>query len=146
MIPKIESANIALTISGLVTPKLTLASAGISVDTIVQNSSIERIADVTFTISKEHLQEALAIVKPLAESIKAKDCFGSGNLGNVSIVGTGMQHYPGYASLMFRSLFEAGVNIEMITTSEIRITCIISESRADEAVRVLHQAFELEMG
>ena len=121
-----------------------LAGAGISVDTIVQNSSIERIADVTFTISKEHLQEALAIVKPVADSIKAKDCFGSGNLGNVSIVGTGMQHYPGYASLMFRSLFEAGVNIEMITTSEIRITCIIAEDRVEDAVRALHRAFSLD--
>ena len=121
-----------------------LASAGISVDTIVQNSSVERIADVTFTISKEYLQEALTIVKSVADSIKAKDCFGSGNLADVSIVGTGMQHYPGYASLMFRSLYEAGVNIEMITTSEIRITCIVSDDKVEDAVRALHKAFKLD--
>jgi aspartate kinase len=66
------------------------------------------------------------------------------DLGNVSIVGTGMQNSPGYASDMFRALANAGVNIEMITTSQIRITCIISRSQVHEAVKVLHKAFQLD--
>jgi aspartate kinase len=121
-----------------------LSDAGISVDTIVQNSGIENLADLTFTVRRENLQEALFIVQSISKKIHARDCFGNDGLGNVSIVGTGMQNYPGYASLMFRSLYEAGVNIEMITTSEIRITCIVDEDKVETAVRALHKAFNLD--
>ena len=121
-----------------------LAEKGISVDTIVQNSSVERITDLTFTVARGDLEAALGIVRPVAESMGAGDCVGDAHLGNVSIVGTGMQHSPGYAARMFRALYEANVNIEMITTSEIRITCIVAEDRVEDAVRALHKAFQLD--
>lgn len=121
-----------------------LAQEGISVDTIVQNASIERITDLTFTVAREDLEKAFSIVKPVAQGMGASDCICDAHLGNVSIVGTGMQNNPGYAARMFRSLYEADVNIEMITTSEIRITCIIAEDKVEDAVRALHKAFALD--
>ena len=121
-----------------------LSDAGISVDTIVQNSGIGDLADLTFNVGKENLTKAVDIVHTVSKKIGARDCFGNAGLGNFSIIGTGMQNYPGYASLMFRSLYEAGVKIEMITTSEIRITCIVDEDKVEIAVRALHKAFNLE--
>lgn len=121
-----------------------LASAGISVDTIVQNASIQGITDLTFTVAKGDLTRAMGVVKPIASSIGARECVGDTKLGKVSIIGTGMQNTPGYAARMFSALSERGINIQLITTSEIRITCIISEARVEEAVWVLHRAFELE--
>ncbi len=121
-----------------------LAEAGVSVDTIVQNASIEGITDLTFTVARSDLSEAIQIVEPIAKSIRAKGCVSDSKLGKVSIVGTGMQNTPGYAARMFRALYDAGINIELITTSEIRITCIINETKVADAVRALHKAFELE--
>ena len=121
-----------------------LAEQGISVDTIVQNSSVERIADVSFTVSRGDLKRALEIIGPALQEIKGGRVSSESNLGKVSIVGSGMQNAPGYAARMFRSLARAGVNIEMITTSEIRITCIVREERVREAVEALHRDFELE--
>lgn len=120
-----------------------LAREGISVDTIVQNASIERITDMTFTVSRRDLRRALEVVEPVARSIGSRGCVSDERLAKVSIVGTGMQNTPGYASTMFRTLYEAGINIEMITTSEIRITCIIAEGAVPAAVRALHAAFRL---
>jgi aspartate kinase len=122
-----------------------LAEAGISVDTIVQNASIENITDLTFTVAKSQLAGAMGVVEPIARSIGARECVSDSRLGKVSIIGTGMQNAPGYAARMFRSLSEENINIQLISTSEIRITCIIDESRLDDAVRVLHRAFELEI-
>ncbi len=121
-----------------------LAEAGISVDTIVQNAGLERLTDLTFTVIKADLNRALEIIQPVAADIGASQVLGETGLAKISIVGAGMQSAPGYAARMFRALFEAGINIELITTSEIRITCIIDESRVVEAVRALHKAFELE--
>jgi aspartate kinase len=81
---------------------------------------------------------------PAAKTIGAKDCISDITLGKVSIVGTGMQNAPGYAARMFRTLYDNGINIQLITTSEIRITCIIDEGRVKEAVKALHKAFHLE--
>ncbi len=121
-----------------------LAAAGISVDTIVQNASIENITDLTFTVAKSHLAKAMEVVKPIAKSIGARECASDSKLGKVSIIGTGMQNSPGYAARMFGALSEQGINIQLITTSEIRITCIIDETNVEDAVRILHRAFELE--
>ena len=121
-----------------------LAQADVSVDTIVQNASINRITDLTFTVTRSDLVKAMSIVEPVAKSIGAKDCVSDSKLAKVSIVGTGMRNSPGYAAEMFEALSVAGINIELISTSEIRITCIIDEDRIGEAVRVLHQAFKLE--
>lgn len=121
-----------------------LSDAGISVDTIVQNASAEKITDLTFTVARNELDKAMRLAQPLAKQIGAGEILSDVSLAKVSIVGAGMQSGPGYAATMFRTLFDAGINIELITTSEIRITCIIDESKVKEAVRALHKAFELE--
>lgn len=121
-----------------------LADAGISVDTIVQNASELQLTDMTFTVSRGDWEETQEISKPLAEELGAADVVLKHDLVKVSLIGTGMQSGPGYAATMFRSLSDAGINIELITTSEIRITCLVNADRGEEAVRVLHSAFELD--
>ena len=121
-----------------------LAKANISVDTIVQNASIENITDLTFTVAQDELTKAMSVVGTVAKDIGAEQCVSDSNLAKVSIVGTGMQNIPGFAARMFRTLYEQGINIQLITTSEIRITCIISKERVKDAVQALHKAFELE--
>ena len=121
-----------------------LSEANISVDTIVQNASIENITDLSFTVARNDLAKAMSIVETVIKSIGAKQCVSDPKLAKVTIVGTGMQNTPGYAARMFRTLHEQGINIQLITTSEIRITCIISEDRVKDAVQALHRAFELE--
>ena len=121
-----------------------LAEAGISVDTIVQNASVERLTDLTFTVTRADVERGMEIVRPVAAEIGAPEALADTHLAKVSVVGAGMQSGPGYASRMFRTLFEAGINIELITTSEIRITCLIDAERVPAAVRALHKAFELE--
>ena len=121
-----------------------LTRANISVDTIVQNASINSITDLTFTVARSDLLKTMSIVEPVAKSVGAKQCVTDAKLAKVSVVGTGMQNTPGYAARMFRALHQHGINIQLITTSEIRITCIISEDKITDAVRALHQAFELE--
>jgi len=121
-----------------------LTDANVSVDTIVQNVSADRTTDMSFTVERVDVTRALEVALAVAKEIGAADCVANDHLGNVSIVGTGMQNAPGYASRMFRALSNAGINIEMITTSQIRITCIVDETQVDAAVRVLHDAFELE--
>jgi len=121
-----------------------LAEAGINIDTIVQNASINNITDLTFTVAKSQLRKAMEKVKPIARSIGAGDCVSAAGLGKVSIIGTGMQNTPGFAARMFSALSDKGVNIQLISTSEIRITCIIEEAKVKDAVKALHRAFELE--
>ena len=122
-----------------------LAEAGISVDTIVQNASIENITDLTFTVARSQLKRAMVVIEPIAASIGARECVSDDQLGKVSIIGTGMQNVPGYAARMFDTLSTEKINIQLISTSEIRITCIIEESRVEDAVRALHHAFEMEI-
>ena len=121
-----------------------LADAGISVDTIVQNASIENVTDVTLTVSRKDLKRAEVLMRPISETLGSRGFVSDPELAKVSIVGTGMQNAPGYASRMFRALYDANINIELITTSEIRVTCIVSLSRANQAVEALHNAFVLE--
>lgn len=121
-----------------------LAKVGISVDVIVQNASVEGLTDLSFTVARSDLPKALEVIRPVASHIGAKGLHSDDRLAKVSIVGTGMQYAPGYASRMFRALADAGINIEMITTSEIRITCIVREDRVKDAVRALHKAFRLD--
>jgi aspartate kinase len=121
-----------------------LADAHLSIDTIVQNASEDNLTDLTFTIAKGDLARALPYVHEIAKRIGAKEVVADERMGKVSIVGTGIQSAPGYAARMFRTLSEAGINIEIISTSEIRITCIVPEDRVADAVRALHKAFELE--
>ncbi|HEX9015581.1 MAG TPA: aspartate kinase [Chloroflexota bacterium] len=121
-----------------------LAEAGVSVDVIVQNVSVEGATDLSFTVARADLGKALRIVERVAAEIGARDVKSSDALGKVSVVGAGIQGAPGIAADMFRALYDSGVNIEMISTSEIRITCIIAREKVEETVRRLHAAFELD--
>lgn len=121
-----------------------LAKQSVSVDTIVQNASLERATDLTFTVARTDLKRALKIVELVSEEVGAQGIASSDSLAKVSLVGTGMQNSPGYAATMFRTLYEAGINIELITTSEIRITCIVDEDKAPAALQALHKAFLLD--
>jgi len=86
----------------------------------------------------------MKLMEPVAKEIGAGDIVSDSSLAKVSVVGAGMQSAPGYAATMFRTLFAQEINIELITTSEIRITCIIAEKKVSDAVRALHKAFQLE--
>ena len=121
-----------------------LASSGISVDTIVQNASIDGFTDLSFTVIGSQLDDVVSQIESLKGDVGHVEIVTDKNLAKISIVGAGMLDAPGYASRMFRALADASINIEMITTSEIRITCIISEDTVSVAVKVLHEAFGLE--
>ena len=121
-----------------------LAKVGINVDTIVQNTSVERFTDISFTVTGADLPRALQEVESLVETLGAAGVVSDPTLAAVSVVGSGMQNTPGYASRMFRILADGNVNIDMITTSEIRISCIVKEDQAAEAVRLLHRGFQLD--
>ncbi len=120
-----------------------LADAGISVDTIVQNASINNMADLTFTITEDDLEKATAIVNQVASKLNAREVLTDTHIGKVSVIGSSMLNGPGYASTFFNSLADANINIELISTSEIRITVIVKEDKVLDAVRVLHSAFRL---
>jgi aspartate kinase len=121
-----------------------LAEAGVSVDTIVQNASEGHLTDLTFTTTRTDLRKAEAIMPAICAAVGASEFTSDSNLGKVSIVGVGIQTAHGYAARMFRALFDEGINIELISTSEIRLTCIIDADRVPDAVRALHAAFALE--
>ncbi len=123
-----------------------LAAMGISVDTIVQNTSAERATDISFTVARSDLPRALREVEAQLSFLGAAAVVSDATLASVSVVGSGMQNTPGYASRMFRILADGDINIDMITTSEIRISCIVLEAQVAEAVRLLHQGFRLADG
>jgi aspartate kinase len=121
-----------------------LADAGISVDVIVQNVGRSGRTDLTFSVAESDLKSAVKLVKTAAKAVGAQRVSSAGGIAKLSIVGTGMQGTPGIAAQMFRSLAEAGINIEMISTSEIRITCLVERAQVDKGVRILHKTFELD--
>ena len=121
-----------------------LTEVGISVDVIVQNASVGGATDMTFTVMRTDLARAEQVVRKVANDLGSGEVVTASDLAKLSIVGTGMQNAPGYASAMFRTLADAGINIEMITTSEIRITCLVKEAQVAEAARALHTAFDLD--
>ncbi len=121
----------------------TLADAGINVDMIVQNVSADGATDISFTLPHEQVGTAEPTVAALIGEIGATGSVTDSNIGRVSLVGAGMQTNPGVAATMFETLSNAGINIEMISTSAIRISCVVREDQAEQAVAVLHAAFEL---
>jgi aspartate kinase len=121
-----------------------LAEAHVSVDTIVQNASVEGLTDLTFTVAKDDMNRAVEVVRASLPALGASEVVTDAELGTVSVVGTGMASAPGYAARMFRTLFDNGINIELISTSDIRITCLVKRSQVDDAVRALHAAFSLD--
>jgi aspartate kinase len=121
-----------------------LAEAGIIVDMIIQNIRPEGQTDLTFTIPKAQFKTAMEIERKVAEEIEAQDVLGDKNIAMVSVVGVGMKNHSGVASMMFNTLARENINIMMISTSEIRISCVIEEKYTELAVRVLHTAFGLD--
>jgi aspartate kinase len=122
-----------------------LGAASISVDVIVQNVGLTGATDITFTVDEGDLKQAVALVQEANRQIGAQEVLSSGGLAKLSIVGTGMLGTPGIAGRMFRTLAEHKINIEMISTSEIRITCLVARGRAEDGVRALHSAFDLDV-
>jgi len=120
-----------------------IADNDIDVDMIVQNVSHTRRTDVSFTVPKQKAQKAIKITNRIAKKLNAGDVFLDEDIARVSIVGVGMKSHPGVAAKMFSSLAKNKVNIEMISTSEISISCIIQKKFAEKALRALHRAFYL---
>ena len=124
-----------------------IADANIDVDVIVQNVGHDGMTDMTFTVHRNDYARAVKILKSQVQPhIKCRDITGDERIAKVSIVGLGMRSHAGIAAQMFRTLAEEGINIQMISTSEIKITVVIEEKYTELAVRVLHKAFELEQG
>lgn len=122
-----------------------VADANIDVDMIIQNQGADGTTDFTFTVHKNELAKALNIINTKVQpTINAREIIGNDNIAKVSVVGVGMRSHVGIASQMFRTLSEEGINILMISTSEIKIAVVIEEKYMELAVRVLHQAFELD--
>ncbi len=122
-----------------------IARDNISVDMIVQNISEDgKTTDLTFTVSKNDFQKAIEKVKKISKEIGAKEVVGDTNISKVSIIGVGMRSHAGVAAKMFEALAKENINIQMISTSEIKVSCIIEEKYTELAVRVLHDTFELE--
>jgi aspartate kinase len=121
-----------------------IADANIDVDMIIQNASVDGITDFSFTVHRNDYQKALGIAKKVQAHIGAKGVVGDNRVCKVSMVGVGMRSHVGIASQMFRTLAEEGINIEMISTSEIKISVVVDEKYLELAVRVLHKAFGLD--
>ena len=123
-----------------------LSNANITVDMIIQNVSHEGCTDMTFTVPRSDFKKALKIVEETAVKIGAAGVESNQNIAKISIVGVGMRSHSGIASKMFEALSAEGINIQMISTSEIKVSCIIDDKYTELAVRVLHAAFGLEKG
>jgi aspartate kinase len=121
-----------------------IADANIDVDMIVQNVGVEGMTDVSFTVNRNDYQKAFKILEPIKAQIDARDVVGGGGIAKVSVVGVGMRSHVGIASKMFRALSDDGINIQMISTSEIKISVVIDEKYMELAVRVLHKTFGLD--
>jgi aspartate kinase len=121
-----------------------LADAGINVDMIVQNVGHDGATDLSFTVPRAELARAEKVLAPVVTEMGARGMTTDPTVAKVSIIGAGLHNAPGYAARMFGTLADAGVNIEMISTSEVRITCVIEESQLSAALDALHGAFELE--
>ena len=121
-----------------------VAEAGVVVDMIIQNTRAEGQTDLTFTVPKEDFSTAMEIERKVAGKIGAEGVLGDKNISKVSVVGVGMKNHSGVASIMFNTLAGENINIMMISTSEIRISCVIEEKYTELAVRVLHTAFGLD--
>ncbi len=121
-----------------------IAEAGIVVDMIIQNTRKGGKTDLTFTVPKADYKETMTIAQKVADAIGAEEVLGDTNIAKVSVVGVGMKNHSGVASVMFNTMARENINIIMISTSEIRISCVVDEKYGELAVRVLHTAFGLD--
>ena len=121
-----------------------VADANIEVDMIIQNVGVEGTTDFSFTVNKSDYDKAIAILRDVQKHLGAREVIGDSSIAKVSVVGVGMRSHVGVASQMFRTLAEEGINIQMISTSEIKISVVIDEKYLELAVRILHKAFQLD--
>jgi aspartate kinase len=121
-----------------------LADARVNVDMIVQNTSIQGHTDISFTVAATDLDSALGVCNAVAKEIGAASVESTEKIGRVSVIGAGMKSSPGVTAQMFETLTAHGINIEMISTSSIRISCVVAAEKVGEAVRALHTAFGLD--
>ncbi|MEN3014251.1 MAG: ACT domain-containing protein [Endomicrobiia bacterium] len=120
-----------------------LAKENINVDMIVQSAARGKKNDISFTISYNDLKKALEVLEEINKQLNSGGVVYEDNMAKVSIIGVGMRSHPGVAAKMFETLGKNNINIEMISTSEIKISCIIKKEHLETAVKSLHQAFEL---
>jgi aspartate kinase len=121
-----------------------IARANVNVDMIVQNASVEGRADVSFTVAKTDLPQALAVTAELTRTFGDVQVESDPDVAKVSVEGLGMRSHPGVAEKMFRALADEQINIMMISTSEIKISCVVEATKAEQALRAVHRAFELD--
>jgi len=121
-----------------------LAGANINVDMIIQSSSEHGKNDVTFTVAQKDLEEVKEVMEKIKKRLGTQEVFYDADMAKVSLVGAGMQSHPGVAARMFSALGKKGINIDLISTSEIKISCVVKKDKGSEAVRAIHQEFELE--
>ena len=121
-----------------------VAERNIEVDMIIQNTGADGLTDFTFTVHRNDFSDTLALLQPVAEELGAQGINGDDRIVKVSVVGVGMRSHAGIAASMFETLSNEGINVEMISTSEIKISVVIDEKYLELAVRALHRDFELE--
>ena len=129
-------------IAGFIFTKL--AEANINVDMIVQSSEKQGKNDISFTIQETDLEEVRRIIEEVKQQLGIKEVIYDSDMAKVSIVGAGMQSHPGVAARMFTCLGREGINIDMISTSEIKISCVVKKGKGRQAVRAIHREFELD--
>jgi len=120
-----------------------LAAAAVNVDMIIQSEARDGKNDISFTVAEADLKKALAALEPVKAELRAKGLLHEGGVAKIAVVGVGMRSHPGVASRMFQTLADHRINIQMISTSEIKISCVIRQEQVNEAVKVLHETFEL---
>jgi len=123
-----------------------IASENINVDIIIQNLGTNGRNDISFTLGVDEVEKAKKVSEELQKELNALDVKCDENIAKISIVGVGMKSHPGVAAIMFEALAKAEINIEMISTSEVKIACVIKEEKLEEAVKILHKSFKLEKG
>ncbi len=121
-----------------------LAKVGVNVDMIIQSAAREKVNDISFTVSRGDLKRAVLIMESVKTRLGAQSILSDDGVAKVSIVGVGMRSHAGVAAQMFSAMAKAGINLEIISTSEIKIACIVKQSDGPKAVKVLHKAFGLE--
>ena len=121
----------------------TIADAGISVDLIVQSIRKDEENDILFSVNKEDLNKTLAILEKISDEVGAKEVFYDEDVAKISIIGAGMANVPGVAATMFKALADRDINIEIISTSEIKVSCLIKKDRINDAAEGVHEAFKL---
>ena len=123
-----------------------LARESINVDMIIQSAAQDALNDISFTVTRADVRRAVDLLEKLKTRLNAKNVLSDDTMAKVSIVGVGMRSHPGVAARMFSTLADAGINIEMISTSEIKVACVIKQSDGKKAVQLLHKAFDLDKG